>query len=219
MRLCVITHASPSQQPAKGHSRSFSTQHPAFLQKGFKGNEGLGVLMKVKVTQSCPTLCSLMAYTIHLVFSKPEYWSGQPFLSPGDLSNPGIETKSPTLQMDFFLPAEPQRKPKNTGVLIEGKKEKNFTQLLSVSHFTQFSPWRTKFPELSHFIIYSLRQFRNKKPLPLMWCINQVQKYKGDLIKYSDDQEIKAERSNLMRNTVLLLQYRLLGHNYDYTPC
>ena len=31
-----------------------------------------------------------------------------------------------------------------------------------------------------------------------MWCINQVQKYKGDLIKYSDDQEIKAERSNLM---------------------
>ena len=52
-----------------------------------------------------------------------------------------------------------------------------------------------------------------------MWCINQVQKYKGDLIKDSDDQEIKAERSNLMRNTVLLLQYRLLGHNYDYTPC
>ena len=50
-----------------------------------------------------------------------------------------------------------------------------------------------------------------------MWCINQVQKYKGDLIKYSDDQEIKAERSNLMRNTVLLLQYRLLGRNYDYT--
>ena len=31
MRLRVITHASPSQQPAKGHSRSFSTQHPAFL--------------------------------------------------------------------------------------------------------------------------------------------------------------------------------------------
>ena len=48
-------------------------------------------------------------------FSRPEYWSGQPFPSPGDLPNPGIETRSPTLQVDS-LPAEPQGKPKNTGV-------------------------------------------------------------------------------------------------------
>ena len=32
-----------------------------------------------------------------------------------DLSNPGIEPRSPALQADS-LPAEPQRKPKNTGV-------------------------------------------------------------------------------------------------------
>ena len=44
-------------------------------------------------------------------FSKPEYWSGQPFPSPGDLPNPGIEPTSPTLQADS-LPAEPQGKPK-----------------------------------------------------------------------------------------------------------
>ena len=48
-------------------------------------------------------------------FSRPEYWSGQPFASPGDLSNPGIEPRSPTLQADS-LPAEPQEKSKNTGV-------------------------------------------------------------------------------------------------------
>ena len=48
-------------------------------------------------------------------FSRPEYWSGQPFPSPGDLPNPGIESRSPTLQADS-LPAEPQGKPKNTGV-------------------------------------------------------------------------------------------------------
>ena len=48
-------------------------------------------------------------------FSRPEYWSGQPFPSPGDLPNPGIELRSPTLQV-FSLPAEPQGKPKNTGV-------------------------------------------------------------------------------------------------------
>ena len=38
-----------------------------------------------------------------------------PFPSPGDLPNPGTEPRSPTLQVDS-LPAEPQGKPKNTGV-------------------------------------------------------------------------------------------------------
>ena len=37
------------------------------------------------------------------------------FPSPGDLPNPGIKPRSPTMQADS-LPAEPQRKPKNTGV-------------------------------------------------------------------------------------------------------
>ena len=31
-------------------------------------------------------------------FSKPEYWNGQLFSSPGDLSNPGIKPRSPALQ-------------------------------------------------------------------------------------------------------------------------
>ena len=39
-------------------------------------------------------------------FSKQEYWSGLPFPSPGDLSDPGIEPGSPTLQVDA-LPSEP----------------------------------------------------------------------------------------------------------------
>ena len=48
-------------------------------------------------------------------FSRPEYWSGQLFPSPGDLPNPGIEPRSLTLQADS-LPAEPPEKPKNSGV-------------------------------------------------------------------------------------------------------
>ena len=48
-------------------------------------------------------------------FSRPEYWSGLPFPSPGDLPNPGIAPRSPPFQADS-LPAEPQGKPKNTGV-------------------------------------------------------------------------------------------------------
>ena len=47
-------------------------------------------------------------------FSRPEYWSGKPFPSPGDLPNPGIEPRSPALQADSLT--EPLGKPKNTGV-------------------------------------------------------------------------------------------------------
>ena len=47
-------------------------------------------------------------------FSRPEYWSGWPSPSPGDLPNPGTETRSPALQADS-LPPEPQGKPKYTG--------------------------------------------------------------------------------------------------------
>ena len=39
-------------------------------------------------------------------FSRQEYWSGLPFLSPRDLPNPGTEPGSPALQVDD-LPSEP----------------------------------------------------------------------------------------------------------------
>ena len=39
-------------------------------------------------------------------FSGQEHWSGLPFPFPGDLPNPGIEPRSPTLQVDS-LPSEP----------------------------------------------------------------------------------------------------------------
>ena len=40
-------------------------------------------------------------------FSSPEDWSGEPFPSPGDRPNPGMEPRPPSLQADS-LPAEPQ---------------------------------------------------------------------------------------------------------------
>ena len=66
--------------------------------------------VKVKVAQSCPALwdpmdCILQARILE--------WVTFPF-SRGS-SQPGIEPRSPALQVDS-LPAEPQGKPKNTGV-------------------------------------------------------------------------------------------------------
>ena len=44
---------------------------------------------------------------LSMEFSRQEYWSGLPFPSPGDLPDPGIEPRSPTLWADA-LPSEPQ---------------------------------------------------------------------------------------------------------------
>ena len=59
--------------------------------------------MKVLVTQPCQTLCDPMDCSqapLSTGFSRQEYWSGLPFPSPGDLSDPGIEPRSPPLQAD-----------------------------------------------------------------------------------------------------------------------
>ena len=42
-------------------------------------------------------------------FFRQEYWSGLPFPPPGDLPDPGIEPRSPTLQADS-LPFQPPGK-------------------------------------------------------------------------------------------------------------
>ena len=48
-------------------------------------------------------------------FSRQEYLSELPCPPPGDLPNPGIEPRSPTLQTDSF-PSEPPEMRKNIGV-------------------------------------------------------------------------------------------------------
>ena len=58
-------------------------------------------------------------------FSRLKYWSGLPCLLPGDLPNPGIKPRSPTLQVDS-LPSEPPGKPKNNGVDSLSLLQENF---------------------------------------------------------------------------------------------
>ena len=50
--------------------------------------------------------CSLPGFTVDGIF-QARVLSGLPFPSPGDLPNPGIEPRSPTMQADSLL-SEPQ---------------------------------------------------------------------------------------------------------------
>ena len=75
---------------------------------------GKPLKMQVKVAQSCPILCNPMDYTVHgILQARTLEWVAFPFSRRS--SQPRDQPRSPTLQVDF-LPAEPQGKPKNTGV-------------------------------------------------------------------------------------------------------
>ena len=68
-------------------------------------------------SESCSVLSnSLQPHGLYSPWNSPGQNTGVgTFPSPGDLPNQGIELWSPALQADS-LPAEPQGKPKNTGV-------------------------------------------------------------------------------------------------------
>ena len=65
------------------------------------------------VIQSCLILVNPRTVAcqapLSMEFSRQEQWSGLPFPSPGDLSDPGVEPGFPALQTDS-LPSEPLRK-------------------------------------------------------------------------------------------------------------
>ena len=68
-----------------------------------------GLVLKPCLTLETPWTVAPQA-PLSMGFSSQEYWSGLPFLSPGDLPNPRIEPWSPAWQADCF-PSEPPGKP------------------------------------------------------------------------------------------------------------
>ena len=124
-------------------------------------------------------------------FSRQEYWSGLPLPPPGDLPNLGIKPRSPALQVDS-LPAEPQRKPKNTGV--------GSLSLLQWIFPTQESNWG-----LLHGrqILYQLSYEGSLHPAqmpPKQW------------------QKLITTSSNLYRSLLLKRENRFVQRNYSMKP-
>ena len=57
---------------------------------------------------------------VSMEFSRQEYWNGQPFPSPRDLPDPGIEPASPVLAGRCFRLAPPGKPKANKHAKIEG---------------------------------------------------------------------------------------------------
>ena len=74
--------------------------------------EGL-MKVKVKLLSLVPLFATPWSVVyqapLSMGFSRQGYWSGLPFPSPGYLPNPGIKSRSPTLQADA-LPSIPWRR-------------------------------------------------------------------------------------------------------------
>ena len=73
---------------------------------------------KALIAQLCLTLCNSMHYSLPGSsvdrFLQVRILSGWPLPSPGDLPDPGIEPRSPSLQADSLLSESPG-KPKDVG--------------------------------------------------------------------------------------------------------
>ena len=91
---------------------------------------------------------------LSMEFSRQEYWSGEPFASPGDLPNPGIEPRSSTLWADP-LPSEPAEKPKR--ILLQVILDKKINDLSKII--------RSK--ELLNSVVYQVPA----KQLPHCWML------------------------------------------------
>ena len=138
----------------------------SYLSNEYKIFSFISITLKVKVAQSCPTLWNPMDYTVHEILqTRLLVWVAFP--SSGDLPNPGIEPRSPALQVDS-LPAEPEGKPQNTGTvslsLLQGiflTQEWNWGLLYCRWFFTNWAireawvqkfPWRRKWQPIPIFL-------------------------------------------------------------------
>ena len=62
----------------------------------------VNVLSCSDMSASASPWTAALQVPLSMEFSREEYWIGLPFLTPGDLPEPGIEPTSPALAGKFF---------------------------------------------------------------------------------------------------------------------
>ena len=103
----------PGDPPDSGIEPKFPTSPAGRLFTAKPIREALSlyhvcVRYSVVSDSATPQTVALQA-PVFMGFSRQDYWSGLPFPSPGDISNPGIKPRSLALQVDS-LPSEPSGK-------------------------------------------------------------------------------------------------------------
>ena len=98
-------------------------------------------------TQSCLTLATPWAVACQVLlsveFSRQEYWSALPFLSPGDLSNARLKPASPALAGRFFTTSASWEEVGNQSFLCYSKYSMN---ILSFNPHTNPVKYRVLVP-------------------------------------------------------------------------
>ena len=92
-------------------------------------------------------------------FSRPEYWSGYLFPSPGDLPNPGIKPRVPALQADY-VPTVPPGKLTISQSLL---KFMSIESVMPSNHFILCCPL------LLPSVFRSISIFSNESALHFRW--------------------------------------------------
>ena len=91
-------------------------------------------------------------------FSRQEYWSGLPFLSPGDLPDPGIEPRSPALEAGAWIAMVSSN---SIGSVLT---ESGYAQLLS--HVWLSAPSRTVIRQAPLSVEFSRQEYWSGLPFP-----------------------------------------------------
>ena len=113
--------------------------------------------MKVKVKSLSRVRLFAIPWTVayqappSMGFSRQECWSGLPFPSPGDLSNPGVEPRSPALQADA-LPSEPP----GNGITQQAYHQKNPVSICHhiIDHLYHFALPQTLSPRVNTTLFF-----------------------------------------------------------------
>ena len=110
--LCCCSQAFSSCGERASHCRGFSSCGAPALAQVASEVASSGLQSSGSVSEWVKSLSHVWLFVtpwtvanqapLSMGFSRQEYWSGLPFLSPGDLPDPGLEPRSPALAGRIF---------------------------------------------------------------------------------------------------------------------